>query len=59
VPLQDVLRLGSEARQNTPGRGYGNWCWRFRAPVLTPGLAHGLRQLTAAYGRAPKPKQKN
>jgi len=59
VPLQDVLRLGSEARQNTPGQGYGNWCWRFRAPALTPGLAHGLRQLTAAYGRAPRPEQKS
>jgi 4-alpha-glucanotransferase len=54
APLQDVLRLGSEARQNTPGRGDGNWCWRFRADALTPGLAHGLREMTATYGRLPK-----
>jgi 4-alpha-glucanotransferase len=57
APLQDVLRLGSEARQNTPGRGSGNWCWRVRAEALTPGLAFGLRELTATYGRLPKAKR--
>lgn len=58
APLQDVLRLGCEARQNTPGRGSGNWCWRVRAEALTPGLAYGLRELTATYGRTPKQKQR-
>ena len=53
APLQDVLRLGGQARQNTPGRGSGNWCWRVRAEALTPGLARGLRELTATYGRLP------
>jgi 4-alpha-glucanotransferase len=56
APLQDVLRLGSEARENTPGRGEGNWCWRFRAEALTPELARGLCELTTTYGRAPKNK---
>jgi 4-alpha-glucanotransferase len=58
VPLQDVLRLGPEARQNTPGRADGNWSWRFRAEALSPGLAQGLRLLTATYGRVEKPKVK-
>jgi 4-alpha-glucanotransferase len=56
APLQDVLRLGSQARQNTPGRGSGNWCWRVRAEALTPGLACGLREMTATYGRLPRPE---
>jgi 4-alpha-glucanotransferase len=53
VPLQDVLRLGSAARQNTPGRASGNWSWRFCAEALTPDLARGIRLLTSTYGRAP------
>jgi len=59
VPLQDVLRLGSEARQNTPGRLGGNWAWRFRAEALTPELARALREMTATYGRLPKKQQAN
>ncbi len=54
-PLQDVLRLGSEARMNTPGTSVGNWEWRLRSKTLTPGLASGLRMLTAAYGRCDVP----
>ncbi len=57
VPLQDVLRLGSEARQNTPGRLGGNWAWRLRAEALTPELARALREMTAMYGRLPKKQQ--
>jgi 4-alpha-glucanotransferase len=30
VPMQDLLRLGGEARMNTPGTPRGNWSWRFR-----------------------------
>jgi 4-alpha-glucanotransferase len=51
VPLQDVLGLGSRARMNTPGRGAGNWRWRFRRGVLTDELAERLRQLTAKSRR--------
>ena len=29
IPLQDLLRLGSEARMNTPGRAQGQWSWKF------------------------------
>lgn len=51
TPLQDVLRLGSEARMNTPGRLGGNWAWRCAAAALSEELAHQLRSLTRAYGR--------
>lgn len=29
VTMQDLLKLGSEARMNTPGTAWGNWQWRF------------------------------
>jgi len=51
-PLQDVLRLGDEARINVPGESIGNWGWRFTSHQLTSGLGEGLRQLTKIYGRA-------
>ncbi len=53
VPLQDLLRLGSEARMNRPGTsGPPNWCWRFRAGALTGPLAEELAGLTETYGRS-------
>ncbi|WP_322814607.1 4-alpha-glucanotransferase [Chloroflexus sp.] len=51
TPLQDVLRLGSEARMNIPGRLGGNWAWRFSAEALSIELADRLRQLTFIYRR--------
>jgi 4-alpha-glucanotransferase len=42
APLQDVLRLGNEARMNTPGTAEGNWRWRFGARDLTAELAKSL-----------------
>jgi 4-alpha-glucanotransferase len=53
VPMQDVLRLGDEARMNTPGRPDGNWAWRMRWTDFDPGLADGLQQLTWLSNRAP------
>lgn len=44
LPLQDLLRLGSEARMNTPGTDNGNWTWRFRWEALPPDLAPRLRR---------------
>lgn len=52
APLQDVLRLGSEARMNRPGSAIGNWSWRFSADQLSDGLADGLRHFVQIYGRA-------
>lgn len=51
LPLQDVLRLGDEARMNTPGKPQGNWGWRYLPHQLHPGLAGGLGELTLLYGR--------
>ncbi len=58
VPLQDVLRLGSDARMNMPGLVGGFWAWRYRAEALGPGLAAGLRLLSATYGRLPAAEER-
>ncbi len=55
VPLQDVMRLGDEARMNRPGIAFGNWKWRYLSHQLHDGLARGLRELTGAYGRLYRP----
>ena len=49
--VQDMLKLPSEARMNTPGTPAGNWCWRFRSGELDAGMAEGLRQMTKLFGR--------
>lgn len=57
LPLQDVLRLGSEARMNTPGTDNGNWTWRFAWDALPPNLASNLlEQLQKAHRCETKPK---
>ena len=50
-PVQDLLKLGSEARMNIPGSPTGNWAFRFRAGLLDQSMAEGLKQLTELYGR--------
>ena len=57
LPMQDVLRLGSEARMNTPGTQTGNWNWRFEWSMLTPDLAPSLlHQLQKAQRCETTPK---
>jgi 4-alpha-glucanotransferase len=51
APLQDVLRLGSEARMNLPGRPTQNWRWRLQPHQLTPDLLDRLADLTEVYAR--------
>jgi 4-alpha-glucanotransferase len=53
APLQDVLRLGTEARMNLPGRPWGNWRWRFTDKMLTGALLERLADLTDVYARIP------
>jgi len=53
VPLQDLMKLGTEARMNFPSKAQGNWQWRFRAPMLTPEISGRLRELALLYGRCP------
>ena len=52
VPLQDVLGAAAEARMNLPGRGSGNWRWRFAAADLTPAVRKRLRAITDGSGRS-------
>jgi 4-alpha-glucanotransferase len=49
--LQDVLRLGSWARMNTPGKKTGCWGWRARA--LPGAAAAELAELSRLAGRSP------
>jgi 4-alpha-glucanotransferase len=51
VTLQDVLGLNSDARMNFPGRGDGNWYWRFRWEHLSAQIRERLLKLTKTYGR--------
>lgn len=53
APMQDILRLGDEARMNTPATIAGNWSWRVVTDQLDDSLADGLRDMTEAYGRTP------
>jgi 4-alpha-glucanotransferase len=51
IPLQDVLGLGSGSRMNQPATLGGNWRWRYRAGMLTPGIAGRLREFAKLYER--------
>jgi 4-alpha-glucanotransferase len=52
VTAQDLLKLGSEARMNTPGTSNGNWQWRYRPGALHDDIARWLGELTETFGRA-------
>jgi 4-alpha-glucanotransferase len=51
VPVQDLLRLGSEARMNYPSRAEGNWQWRVRPGALGQEIAGRLHELAGLYDR--------
>ena len=51
VSAQDLLKLDSWARMNTPGITDGNWQWRFTDGALTADIARWLGALTETYGR--------
>ncbi len=55
APMQDILRLGEEARMNFPGKAPGYWKWRYRADRLTGQHAEDLLKLTRVYGRLHRP----
>lgn len=56
TPLQDILRLGSEARFNTPGTLGGNWTWRTGQESFNPDMAANFRKLTGTFGRLQQKK---
>jgi 4-alpha-glucanotransferase len=51
APLQDVLRLGNEARMNLPGTTERNWRWRAAPGHLTDELISQLAEFTTTYHR--------
>jgi 4-alpha-glucanotransferase len=65
TPMQDLLRLGTEARMNYPGRPSGNWSWRIQPAALDDRLKDRLKELNTLYNRLPasqkppKTKKKN
>ncbi len=52
VPLQDLLRLGKEARMNVPGSAEGNWRWRFTEDMLSATDFQWLEELTKTSNRS-------
>jgi len=57
IPLQDILKLGTEARMNFPSTTGGNWSWRFTWNQIDENLAKHYFGLTQLYERPPKPKE--
>ncbi len=53
-PMQDLLRLGSEARMNTPGVPAANWTFRYTQDMLSDDKAQWLKATTALFGRVPE-----
>lgn len=51
VPMQDILKLGREARMNTPGTASGNWKWRFKPGDLKDEIAIRLKNIAKTFGR--------
>jgi 4-alpha-glucanotransferase len=50
-PVQDILRLGSESRMNTPSEAANNWAWRCPPGLLTEHVAEQLAALTTVSDR--------
>ncbi len=57
IPMQDILKLGTEARMNFPGKLGGNWTWRFTWTQVPFELQFFYKDLTKLYERPPKPKK--
>lgn len=51
LPLQDLLRLGGEARMNTPGTTEGNWSWRFQWDQVDDAFVARCRKWATAGDR--------
>ena len=51
IPLQDLLKLDSEARMNTPGTVGDNWNWRFNWPMISNSRKKFLKDITIKYNR--------
>ncbi|MCW5664236.1 MAG: 4-alpha-glucanotransferase [Piscinibacter sp.] len=50
-PMQDVLGLDGRHRMNFPGKGEGNWAWRFAWEQVPGDTAQRLRRMAQLYER--------
>jgi len=53
VPIQDIMRLDSYDRMNTPGTPAGNWQFRYTEDMLKPKYAEGLKYFSTMFNRNP------
>lgn len=51
LPIQDILRLDSSARLNTPGTMEGNWRWRMEDAQMVDPAWQDIEAMIATYGR--------
>ena len=51
LPMQDVLKLDSRSRMNTPGTVGTNWKWRLKPDYLLEADADKLKALCEEYKR--------
>ena len=51
ICMQDYLKLGSEARMNTPSTASGNWQWRVKKEDFSKELCEEILKMTLLYGR--------
>ena len=52
IPMQDWLKLDSDARMNIPATvGGNNWKWRLRKSQINDKLADKMARMTELYGR--------
>lgn len=54
APMQDLLRLGGDARMNLPGTTVNNWLWRMKDNAVTDELITWLKDITVLYARNKK-----
>jgi len=54
IPMQDLLRLGGDARINLPGTTVNNWLWRMQSSDLSAECLAELAAITILYDRAKK-----
>jgi 4-alpha-glucanotransferase len=50
-PLQDILKLGEEARMNIPGDAGDHWRWKFSWDQITPDISEKLKEMTTHANR--------
>ena len=52
IPMQDFLKLGSDARFNKPSTSSGNWTWRMLPEMANEDLAQEVLKKVKIYGRS-------